>query len=471
MNYATSCLKPFPKNSLYTTFSRAFFTYLFENVLKLEAGEIHRDMISKLMSDNKQVFFQAARGHGKSELVSVAYVIWLLLCQGSGRSQPFQICLISATDDQTVKLIQRIKNYIEGTPCLREVLFPTNIHSAKWNERELITKNSVHLIGRNMGSAVRGLHVDVAILDDILNDESANVNSSKDIFYGVIFPIVQTKRGKMVVVGTPMSFDDLFTELFDKEKYPNAITGFYPARKEDGSPQWTSRFSDEKLLEIERNMGPIKWSREYMLRPIGSGAMLFDESIVLACVDESCNFTNKESSTQYYLGCDFALSGEKSADFSAFIVVEKTLGKPLRVVDIWHRKGVPADEQIDVIKRLHMQYNFAKIVAEKIGLSYGLVDSLQKDAVTRSVVEEFVTSSKNKEDILSRLHVLMKNKGLRFPDNKEMVEELLTFGVKKKKDGSQTYESLGKHDDLVMGLSLACFGAEQFVSNYDFEWV
>lgn len=471
MNFARVCLTPFRKNSLHNLFSRAYFPYLFENVLGLEAGQIHRDMIKKLMSKNLQVFFQAARGHGKSELVSVAYTIWLLLSKGSDRNQPFQICLISATDDQTVKLFQRIKNYIEGTPSLRQVIYPTNIHSAKWNERELITKNNVHLIGRNMGSAVRGLHVNVAILDDILNDESANIQSSKDIFYGVIFPIVQTKRGKMVIVGTPMSFDDLFTELFDEQKYPNAIRGFYPARNDDGEPSWPERFSSEKLEEIENNMGPIKWSREYMLKPIGSGAMLFDNDLVLACVDPTCKFTNKQPSTFYYLGCDFALSSEKSADYSAFIVVEKNQGAPLRIVDMWHKKGVSTADQIDVIKRLHMQYNFSKIIAEKMGLSYGLVDSLQKDDLTRSVVEEFVTSSKNKEDILSRLHVLMKNKGLKFEQNNELIEELLTFGVKKKKDGSQTFESLGKHDDLVMALALACYGADQFVSQYDFAWV
>lgn len=471
MNYAQKCLKPFRKNSLHLLFSKTFFPYLFTRVLNLEMGEIHHDMIEKLMSKNNQVFFQASRGHGKSELVSVAYVIWLLITKGSNNRQPFQICLISATDDQTVKLIQRIKNYVEGTPCLRQTLFPVNIHSAKWNEREIITKNNVHLIGRNMGSAVRGLHVDVAILDDILNDESSNINSAKEVFYGVIFPIVQTKMGRMIVVGTPQSFDDLFSELFDKEKYPNALTGFYPARKSDGSPQWSTRFSDEKLKDIERNMGPIKWSREYMLKPIGAGAMLFDEDIVKACIDDSCKFTEKVNTTQYYLGCDFALSSDKSADFSAFVVIEKTPGKPLRVVDIWHQQGVSTDDQINVIEKLHQQYNFSKIFAEKIGLSYGLVNSLQKSDVTRSVVEEFVTNNKNKEDILSRLHVLMKNKGLKFYNYQPLIEELLTFGVKKKKDGSQTYESLGKHDDLVMGLSLACYGADQFVSEYDFVWV
>lgn len=406
-----------------------------------------------------------------SELVSVGFIIHLLLTQGSNKTQPFQICLVSSTDDQTVKLFQRIKNYIEGTPCLREVLYPNNIHSAKWNEREIITKNNVHLIGRNMGSAIRGLHVNVVVLDDILSDEISNINGAKEVFYGIIFPIVQTKKGRMIVVGTPISFDDLFADLWDEEKFPNAIRGFYPARKPDGSPMWSTHFSDEKLLEIENNMGPIKWSREYMLKPIGAGSMLFDENLVLASIDSNCKFTDKNDSTQYFLGCDFALSSEKSADFSAFVVIEKNVGKPLRVVDIWHKKGVSAEEQIEIIKKLHLQYNFSKIVAEKMGLSYGIVGSLETDSFTRSVVEGFVTTTKTKEDILSRLHVLMKNKGLRFDDDKDLIGELLTFGVKKKRDGSQTYESLGKHDDLVMALAMACFAADQYQSQYDFAWV
>ena len=104
----------------------------------------HWDMAQKLMNnENRQVFFQAARGHGKSELVSVGFVLWILLTCGSDKPQPFQICLVSSTDAQMRKLFQRIKNYIEGTSMLREILCPNNMHQATWNEREIITKNNV----------------------------------------------------------------------------------------------------------------------------------------------------------------------------------------------------------------------------------------------------------------------------------------------------------------------------------------
>jgi hypothetical protein len=97
-----------------------------------------------------------------------------------------------------------------------------------------------------------------------------------------------------------------------------------------------------------------------------------------------------------------------------------------------------------------------------------MVDSLQTDSDTRSVIEPFVTTTKSKEDILSRLHVLMKNKQLRFSENSNLITELLTFGIKKKRDGIQTYESLGKHDDMVISLALACYASEEFSSTYAF---
>ena len=287
----------------------------------------------------------------------------------------------------------------------------------------------------------------------------------------VVSPIIRTKKGRLIVVGTPMSFDDLFSDLFDPNKYPGANLGYYPARLPDGSPLWKERFTDDELEVIEKNMGPIKWSREYMLKPIGAGAMLFDEQLVKSCIDKDCNILNRQPNTQYFLGCDIALSSAKSADFSCFIIIEKNEKEPLRVVDIWHEQGVPMDEQIKAIKTLHLEYNFARIVIEKVGLSYGMVEELQGDNVTRSVTEDFVTNMRNKEDILSRLHVLMKNKQLKFYPDDNLLKELYTFGVKKKKDGRQSYETLGKHDDMVMALAMACFAADQYDSIYAFELV
>ena len=471
MNYQKICLQPFRRNDLTKLFSKAYFSFLFENVLGLNMSEHHRDMANKLLNeDNKQVFLQAARGHGKSEEVSVAYPIYLLLTKGSNSAQPYQICLVSSTESQMRKLMQRIKNYIEATSILRELLYPNKIHEAKWNESELITKNNVQLIGKPMGSSIRGLHVQMAILDDVLTDESADVEGAKEIFKGVISPIVRTKKGRMVVVGTPMSFDDLFADLFDKDQYPTAVTGFYPARLADGNPLWSDRFSREELDLIEKNMGPIKWAREYMLQPIGAGAMLFDEALVMGSVSKD-QVLNKYDETQYFLGCDIALSSSKSANYSVFIVIEKNPKTPLRVVEIWREQGVSTNDQINIIKNLHRRYNFSKICIEKIGLSYGMVEELEIDDVTRSVIEPFVTNQRNKEDILSRLHVLMKNKQLLIPNDDNLIKELLTFGIKKKKDGNQTYETLGKHDDMVMALSIACYGADQFNTEYDFEWV
>ena len=227
----------------------------------------------------------------------------------------------------------------------------------------------------------------------------------------------------------------------------------------------------DELDTIERNMGPIKWSREYMLKPIGAGAMLFDEQLVKSCLDKDCEFLNRTPNTQYFLGCDIALSSAKSADYSCYIVIEKNEKEPLKIVDIWHKKGIPMDEQIRVIKNLHREYNFSRIIIEKVGLSYGMVEDLQGDNVTRSVTEDFVTNQRNKEDILSRLHVLMKNGQLKFAPNDILLRELYTFGVKKKKDGHQSYETLGKHDDMVMALAMVCYAADQYDSIYAFDLV
>ena len=65
-------------------------------------------------------------------------------------TQPHQIAIISAKDDQTQKTFQKIKNYIENIELLKNELQPENMHTAKWNETEIITK-TLELSGKKEG--------------------------------------------------------------------------------------------------------------------------------------------------------------------------------------------------------------------------------------------------------------------------------------------------------------------------------
>jgi hypothetical protein len=245
-------------------------------------------------------------------------------------------------------------------------------------------------------------------------------------------------------------------------KYPAVHTG---ANGEWLSPQLPEAFTLEKLGEVKATMPSHLWAREYMCTPVSDASAMFpyDSAIRPAILADYPELSEKEKESRlYYMGCDIAMSASSGADFSVYTVVSKVHGRPLRCEEVFRVKGAPSAQQIEQIKQLHQRYHFSKILVEKTGLGFGIADALEKDDVVKGAIEGFDTKRTQKEQILSNLELLLRNHGLKLPDNDILIKELMSFGVKPAKDGRVTYEGLGAHDDTVISLALACFAAGQF---------
>jgi hypothetical protein len=436
------------------------FTIFCEYVLKQKVGQFHNEIITELIDTNKNVVVMAARGHFKSTIFSTCFPLWQFWRTDDKK---IEISVQSHNMSQARKIMGWVTDKIENIPILKSKLFPDDIFRAKWSGNHIVTKNGHEMYCRAFGH--RGDHVDFSIVDDPLQDEEARssmtMQSIKDTFWAAVFPITQSRRGKHIIVGTPMSYDDLYSDFSDK---PNFVTMRYPAVLTDEEGNWLEplfpeHFTLVQLKNIKDNMPSWAWQQEYMLDPVGSGNSLFPKDLIDKCVN--LEYIEPEESvkkyTQYFMGCDIALSDSDRADNACFIVIEKTPGFPLKVIDdIFLRKGIHSEQQIEIIKQKNSFYNFSKIVIEKTGLA----QIMAKKAVQElpSIVEEFDTTHSKKEQILGNLELLMRNNMLKLPDNKKLISELSKFGIKLKQ-GKQTFEALSGHDDQVMALAFACYAA------------
>jgi hypothetical protein len=174
-----------------------------ERVLGLELSSFHREQLEML--DQRYVCIISPRGHLKTTLFSIAYPIWKLW-----KEENIEICLTSSTIDQSRKTLEKVHSAIEENEFLRE-LMPTDRKSS-WNRFELTCKNRNKYFIKPFNSTIRGTHVNYCICDDILREGNTQ-EQIKEIFWSIIFPIVQTKRGQLMVVGTPMTENDLLFEL------------------------------------------------------------------------------------------------------------------------------------------------------------------------------------------------------------------------------------------------------------------
>jgi phage terminase large subunit-like protein len=441
------------------------FTYFAKLILHQKVGKMHEEWIDALNGD-KHICIISPRGHFKTSIMSVSYPLWIMFRESSYKT----ILIVSATREQAGEILGLIKRQIEDNPILREVLYPDNIYTTKWSETQIRTKNGHRVISMPLNDSIRGKHSDITICDDILQAEvSTDVEDAKRIFYGTVFPTTVAKRGKHIVVGTPIAFTDLLNDLSSR---PTFMTLKYPAVICDIHDNWLrpvfpEHFSLPQLREIYNTQPRHLWAREYMCEPLSDESSMFPTNLIRKArqVHDSILpiYEEEKHSRLRVIGCDVAVGEGARSDWSVFTILEKIEGYPVLIRDIV-RNHFNTEENLKELQRLQGIYNPSAVLVEKTGVGWAVAESAEKDDLLRGVAMSFDTKRKSKERILSRLEVMLRNnfvpgkenESLTLPDHDILLSELSTFGYRKDpRTGIVSYASLGAHDDCVMSLSIA----------------
>lgn len=402
------------------------------------------------------------RGHGKS-VTSTSYLTHIAW----KATKPLEILISSAKEKQALRNLNRIRSWIEDIPELRRDLYPGG--DSKWSEGEIELKNGTRFYARPFSrpTSIRSIHADYVLLDDILEDDAITWEKAKRGFHEVLYPTLQTRKGKLMVTGTPQSFDDLLLgDLSDEEKFPNmSVLKMQAIDDKFNIPLWPEKYSAEKLERLRNSMGSASFNKEYMCKPIAAGTALFPYDLVKSCMGKVEIESEARAAGEYFLGADIALGTKKSSDYSVYFILKKFDGK-LTQARKERYQGKPSDEQKDRLRYLKEKFNIQKGMIEAVGLSIDMANELTGvDKGFPGVFEPFITTRKTKELILSKLESYMRNKVLIIDESDEtLIEELLTFGLKRDNQGKQTYEALGKHDDCVIALALAIEAADAAIN-------
>ena len=422
-------------------------------------GPHHREW-DELIAKNERISILAPRDHGKTFFWDFAYPIWKAVNMPGGIGYIF-----SATQDQAVRILGDIKAEIESNPKLANLLPDMTIGKGrKWASTAICLRNGHRIYARGFGTKVRGAHPNWIVVDDSLNDETAysEVVRKKQIeyFYTAISNMV-VPGGQIIVVGTPFHQGDLYADLSKNEEY---LFRRYQALNAKGIPLWPARYSQARLLKKKREIGSIRFTREFLCEPVADDMSLFPQALFQGEPTEQFavrlgmpySFWAQAGVTPY-IGVDFAMSSSAQADYMVVWVMGLDKFGNRWVLDIQRGKGLPYQKQLSMINEAGRKYKPALVFLEANQMQRIFGDELIR--TTDLPIKKFTTTAvKHQLDKgVPSLRVLLENGKFRIPRGDAHSVEMTNTWIEEMRaltwvDGQ--IKSVGQHDDTAM----ACIG-------------
>ena len=204
-------------------FARTYLGHHFQ----LAPSQMHIDLFAllgeiTLQQRPRRVAVAAPRGHAKTTVTSLAFVLWCILY----RKEMF-VLLVSATREQASALLKTIKHELESNGLLLED-FPEACvpierkHLTKpWKESQIALPNGVAVRALGAEQRMRGIkhnqHRPSLIVVDDLEDKEQTASAEqrrqlREWFEGTLLKMSEPTTN-VVVVGTILHFDSLLANL------------------------------------------------------------------------------------------------------------------------------------------------------------------------------------------------------------------------------------------------------------------
>lgn len=447
----------------------------------------------------KKLCIEAARDHGKSYYFSNAYAAWQLYKYAKPKGTQFSArptksnsnrgYLFSFSLQQSVDLMEILKNTIEGNDILKERLYPdSKDKSGAWASTNIVCRNGARLTCKGFGSSVRGAHPYWIVVDDGLKDNviysQLQRQKSIDYFHSVIMNML-VPGGQIIVVGTPFHASDLYGDLKSKSIHStgNKKGWFvieYPAIFPDGRILWPQRWSFFDLMDKKATQGNIIFSRENLCRPITNESSIFPLSVLQQSLIGMEKYTVVRNRDDFpikfntvVVGCDFAISANVGADYSVFTIWGVDDERGMWLLNMYREKGKTFHEQIQMLKNINVRYRPNIMVVEQNTFQSIFVQEGDKQGLP--VMGH--TTGIDKFDLKSgwpAVAVLFERRKIHIPigdKQSQDIKDLIFSDLGSVAFTDKGLCSVDEHDDISSSIWLASLGANKLSTGFKYSFI
>ena len=300
-------------------------------------------------------------------------------------------------------------------------------------------------------------------LHGLVGDEAGQWKSA--VWYQGLLPMFNTTKMRALFIGTPRGrnwFYDLWMRGRDRGQYSERP--IVASEDIDGekvtmtyhSFHWTSYDSPYKnpavLAEARRTSPQDLFAQEYLAEPIENVRGVFKN--VRAAIKALSLPT-----TMNFLGADLA----RKHDFSAFAAMNTS-----REVFNIERSQEDWPVQTQRLVASAFKYN-ARLTVDATGLGDPVVQILQAAGLR---VEPVILSNEGKRNIIDALRLAFEQGAISIPNDEDLLDELESYEYEILPSGAIRYSAPdGKHDDMVIAVALANWGARSVPMGYSNESV
>lgn len=303
------------------------------------------------------------------------------------------------------------------------------------------------------GATLRGFTADLAVLD-----EAAFM--SEDVISSVIFPMLATTNGSVIMLSTPWGRDHVFYRSF---KNPNYWSQHVRAEE-------CPRISKEFLEEQRRDIGELRYKMEYEAEFIEGENCFFKQDLIRECLEdydligEDLLRTDKIAGN-YCLGADFG----KKVDYSVVTLLREEEKDRYRLVLLRQfALGTPYTDIVAFIQRLNQKFDIGKGYVDQSAIGESLVEEIKSFAPQ---VDGLTFTAKVKQDLMTLMQARMEQKRLILPLDRPLLsqinEQQYRFSKTKPAESPEErgvmtfYHPSGAHDDQLWALALAVYAAKE----------
>lgn len=444
---------------------RTDFKFFCERVLSdmFKDGGVKPYMMEwfELVQKNPRVAILAPSGFAKTTILGVAYPIWLAYTQKN-----MQVMVVSNSMNQARRVLALIKSTIENNALLVE-LKPQNYRET-WSSNHIKMSTGCAIFCRPYTITIKGERVDYIIMDEAASYQNV------DIYFDYIIPRLNPHHGKLCLISTPESGTDLMSII--SERKLDYVFKKYVGILANGEALWPERFPLARLNAIRAEQGEQFFQKNFMCNTRAEGSnSVFTASSIAGCMNYEQAYTSQilGPEAEIYMGCDFAIATGGTADFDCYVIVERIGDRAVIKFAETHR-GYSVQEKVARIKHLFEIYKPLICIADQSSIGAAIIEELRNHGLP---VQGYDFHSASRNTLLNNLKVLLDNKKITIPKNKDDMQavefadkleiELLSFREQHSKiTGNTAYVSTGAHDDSVMGLALAVSKIKQ---NQDFD--